>query len=216
LVASAFASSAAPASPIWLLSRLSCAEPSGAGTAWSNGHRIQRQRVSLASPHRACIMPRLADLSQRVIGRQCLRKLRSTSITDMVAAENELCRVEQGRHSVGQRASHPTSMCASPRPTTHAAPHATADTSQRVVGRQCLRKLRSAGIADLIGAEIELRRAERSRHSVGQWASHPTSTCVPRPSPSRMHRATPCGPESACGWLQEPSQAPRHQHHRFD
>jgi len=34
LDASAFASSAAPASPIWLSQRESCAEPSGAGTAW--------------------------------------------------------------------------------------------------------------------------------------------------------------------------------------
>jgi len=125
LIASAFASSAAPASPIWLPLRSSCAEQRVTCTAWSNGCRIQRQRVSLAPPHCACTVPRHADCSQRVVGRQCLRKLSSTSITDLVANENELRRAERSMHSVGQWASHPAPVHALLRPVKHAPCHAT-------------------------------------------------------------------------------------------
>lgn len=57
-----------------------------------------------------------------------------------------------------------------------------ADEDQRAVGRQRLRKLSRTSIADLGVVEIELRRAETSRHSVGQWVSYPFAMRTsPRP-----------------------------------
>jgi len=127
-----------------------------------------------------------------VVGSQRLRKLRSASIADLIGAEIELRRAE---YSAGQWASRPTSMRPSLRPITHMS--CQADISQRAAGRQYLRKLRSAGSADLVEVETELRRVEQGRHSVGQRASYPTSMRLA--SPDHMHRAPSSRHESACG-----------------
>jgi len=129
-------------------------------------------------------MPCQADPCQRAVGHQCLCKLRSASIADLIGAEFELCQAEQSRHVNAHLVMPIHSRRLAPR-------HA--DFCQCVVGSKCLRKLCSASAADMF-VERELRRIEWSRHSAEQWASHPMPTCVPRPSPSRMHRATPCAP----------------------
>jgi len=119
LIASTFASSTVPASPIWLRSRLSCA---GQSTVMDNGHHIQRNAPSLRL---ITHMPCQADFSQRAVGRQCLCKLRSASSADLVASEIELRRAERSRHSVGQWASHPTQARALLRHVNHALRRAT-------------------------------------------------------------------------------------------
>jgi len=163
----------------------------------NNGHRIRRQCVPRFAQS-CCSLPCQADPCQRVIGRKSLRKLRSASVADMAAKERELRRVERSRHSVGQWASHPTSMCASPRPITHA-PCPSKQTPVSV-WLDASAFANSAAPASPIWLSWRESCAEpRSRHSMGQWAPHPTSACVPRPSQSRMHHATPCGPQSAFG-----------------
>jgi len=104
LVASAFASSAAPAALILLPMRLSCAEPGRADTAWAMGI-ASNTTACFAWPCQSCTVPCHADQNQRVVDRQRLRKIRSAGIADLVGAEIELSRAEPSGEGMSVRTS---------------------------------------------------------------------------------------------------------------
>lgn len=115
-----------------------------------------------------------ADLLQRVVGRKCLRKLRSTSVTDIVGIETELL-------GAGNTT---TVSCFYLRSATHGTttPNNSrcsgADIHQSAVDWKCLRNLRCACSSDVAAAKFELVQREKMQAQpsrVARAGTHPTA-----------------------------------------